>query len=1472
MQSGQHRLLRRIGRLLLWSLGGLLLLLGVAFAYAQTPIAKDQLARALADSLSEPPNRTQISGLRGFLPFEVRVGRISLADEEGEWLRVEEAALELAPGDLMAGRLRATRLGAERVALSRLPDPDEAPSSTGLPSLPAFPERLPPVTIDRLYVTTIELGPAVLGEEARFDLRGSLRTDAGGSALEAELALRRTDREGTEAALDAALDLEGGTLTLDVRASDDGRLLGALLGRPETGPVSLGFAGRGPFDDFSATLDLTAENLARLEAEFTLARGDTLRLLLDGRFRPAPGVLPPDWAALVGDSTTVAFELVRETETRIALPRLALDSGFLLLDGRGALDLADNRIEGEVTARIADLARASALLGGDPGGSLALTARPRPGGGMPAVELEIDGRDLRYEGFEAAVLDGSVTLEPLAPLDRPFAGLAAEGRVGLRGLARNGASLDALRELAARFSGRWRRGGAIEIAALDLDAPALTLRGQGTLDPMAGEGRLAFSGRTEDPGALAALAAPADRALAALAGRVDLALDLTLAEAFESADGDLVVTAAGLGGLPGGVDPLVGPSPRLQARLAMRPGGIYRLDAVDLAARALRLTGEAGMEGPERRLAGTFLVELPDLAPLAPLLGQEIVGGGRATVTLGGSLGDPAADAELRLAPFAVAGYRLDALRVDARAAGLLRGPEGELRAEAELEGQRMTLAGRYALRDARLRLREATLEGPESTGSLDLVLDLDGRLAQGEIALSARDLAALAPWHRQELAGALDLTLRLDRRDGIQNAKLEVSARDLGSPYGDLRGLSLEAAGTDLYGAPSLTGTLRIEGLQRPDVLVEAGTLRFSGPLGDLALSADAAGSAGDPFDLAAEARLALAGTRQELTLTALEGRLAGERVRLRTPAKAVLEKGVLAIDRLDLFVGRGTIRGDLETDGTYRKARLTGSDLPLALLGRFAEVPMRGSLAFDLDLDLGRGSPRARLEARVESFHALDLLGVDYRPVDLALALLLENGRLEAALETRGDDPRPSRAELRIPFAGADPTALLSLPPDTPVEGRLDARAELALVTALLGLRDQYVTGRAEAELRLSGTLAAPRLDGALRVVDGRVEDGVSGAVLRDIRADVRAEGDRLRIARFEARDPRKGRVELAGELRFADPRAITYALDLEARGLLFWNTPLATLAGDADLRLEGDLERARLAGRMVLGRGEIRVLARTSATIPEIEVVEVGNGRIVPPDPRPREEASPAFPLEVAVRVEVPGRLFARGGGLDSEWSGALRVSGVVPAVAVVGDIEARRAVLDLLGRRFRLRQGRILFSGSVPPDPRIELVAEAETADLTALFHITGPLSEPSLLLESEPPLPRDEVVARLLFDEDAGRLEPLQALQVATILAEMEGGGLDVLGELRDLTTLDTLRISGGRQDAGRANGGEAAPPDSYVAAGKYLTEEVYVEVEQSVRSGETTVRAEVDLGAGVKVNSVIDGTGGGVELEWRYDF
>jgi translocation and assembly module TamB len=85
-----------------------------------------------------------------------------------------------------------------------------------------------------------------------------------------------------------------------------------------------------------------------------------------------------------------------------------------------------------------------------------------------------------------------------------------------------------------------------------------------------------------------------------------------------------------------------------------------------------------------------------------------------------------------------------------------------------------------------------------------------------------------------------------------------------------------------------------------------------------------------------------------------------------------------------------------------------------------------------------------------------------------------------------------------------------------------------------------------------------------------------------------------------------------------------------------------------------------------------------------------------------------------------------------------------------------------------------------------------------------------------------------VLSQVLFGRTASQLTPLEAAQLASALASLAtGGGLDVLGGLRELAGLDRLALGGDVE-------GQAT-----VSGGKYVTDDIYLELTGGGRNGPT---------------------------------
>jgi translocation and assembly module TamB len=295
---------------------------------------------------------------------------------------------------------------------------------------------------------------------------------------------------------------------------------------------------------------------------------------------------------------------------------------------------------------------------------------------------------------------------------------------------------------------------------------------------------------------------------------------------------------------------------------------------------------------------------------------------------------------------------------------------------------------------------------------------------------------------------------------------------------------------------------------------------------------------------------------------------------------------------------------------------------------------------------------------------------------------------------------------------------------------------------------------------------------------------------------------------------------------------------------------------------LRLEDAAQGSQLAGDVTVESAELRIPEGLPPEIVKLDVIEVN----APPGRKPAAEparASAAPPLGLAVTVRIPGRAFLRGRGLESEWRGKLRVAGTMAAPDITGRLEVVRGRLDLLGTPFDVESGTVTFIGGDKIDPELDFTAGAEANDINARVRVTGFASAPKFEIGSDSGLPPEEAMSRLLFGQSAGSLSPGQAVQLAQAAATLSGGGPGVLDKLRSSVGLDVLSVESGG----------ASPNDTRLKAGKYVSDKVFLKVEQGVTAESREVGVEVRVLPRVTVEGGVGHEGSGkVGVNWRYDY
>jgi translocation and assembly module TamB len=213
--------------------------------------------------------------------------------------------------------------------------------------------------------------------------------------------------------------------------------------------------------------------------------------------------------------------------------------------------------------------------------------------------------------------------------------------------------------------------------------------------------------------------------------------------------------------------------------------------------------------------------------------------------------------------------------------------------------------------------------------------------------------------------------------------------------------------------------------------------------------------------------------------------------------------------------------------------------------------------------------------------------------------------------------------------------------------------------------------------------------------------------------------------------------------------------------------------------------------------------------------------------------------ARPFAIDLLISAPSQIYVRGRGLDAELGGQLRLGGSTAAVVPSGSFELIRGRLNILGKRLDLGEATLTLQGNFVPV--VAVSASTESDGITSFIRIDGPANEPVVSFQSTPQLPEEEVLSRLLFGRGIETLSVLQAAQLANAVASLAGrGGVGIIGRLRQGFGLDDLDVQTG------ADGGAT------VRAGKYLSENVYTEVEVDDQ-GQSQINLNLDVTESVTI-------------------
>ena len=1392
-----------------------------------TEADKGVLADLLSRALSSETTSVSIGAVEGVLSSDSSISDVVLSDRNGPWLKIDKVRLIWNRLALFSRRLEVDQLTIGHMQFLRRPLAPETPPPEGRgPILPELPLK---VIVKQFALQELSLGEPVIGVAARLEIEGKATLGPPSEGLDLSLTSKRLDAPGEFKAVMTYVPATD-KLSLAVNSEEPaGGLFAHLVNLPGLPPVKLAFNGAGSLDNFDARLDFAAGPDVWARGDVVVARQGAGRKLTLNLVSRLEGMAPPIVRPVFAGETTLKGDLYFDDDSTIATP------GLHLVSANARLDIAGGRsADGTLGIHI----HAGAIPGASEIGKLDLNASIAGPDLSPTIEGSFDAGDIHVDEGSLDTISARFHAAPSGSLADEVTRIVFEGEGAMSGLKLADPALASAIGSEAKLAlrGSASIGGDITFDTLDLTSHDLDARYSGLLSPTKVQGRLEVAAR--DLSRFAPLAG------GALTGEARLTADLDGAPRYGALAATIDAHATNLVTAYPMLDRLTGGDLRLTGAARIMRGGFGFTDLLASGAHgSARLNGDFGRDKVDLNAS----IDVPQASVLDP----RVSGRAEIAATLTGVPDDLSAAMKASLSEGRLLDRKTSGVTLEAQAAHITGRIEANASASGDIDGHKLqgsahlakTADGGWRLDDLALKLASAELKGAVSLGA--------DRLATGELSFSAANLDDLSPLVLTRMSGALEAKIKASAADGRQAVAIAANSERMTFGANSLQGLKIDLHVGDLWGARAVSGAARLARAEVAGQTISNIRLTATGRAGlsDLDFSGSVFG-----FAVTAHGRLS-GGPPIRFDLAAFNAERGGRKIALAAPAAITYGSGGIDIQNLSLRVdsGRLTLSGRA---GPALDLRATATALPLAALD-LVSPDLGASGTADGEATI-RGTPSApsgdwRIRLRQVTLPQTRANGLP--PLDIAASGRLAGGRtsIEASANAGGANSLRVIGSAPLTSGGA-------------LDLRIDGRFDAALANNALSLSGRRMTGALTLALQLRGTVARPQAQGSIRFMNGEFRDDQTGFRLTGVSGTLTASGDTIRIDRLSGSTPDGGTISATGEARLDRAAGFPGSIRVTGRHAQVVANTIVAATADLQLTISGRLaQRPNIDGRVTIDSMDITVPERFSSVSAPLP----GTKHLNPPPTAAARLAEiaranaargrgPLFDATLNLTISAANRIFIRGRGIYAEAGGRLHLAGSARDPQVRGGFELLRGSLTLIGQRLVFTRGQVRFHGDVIPD--LDLVAETTAAGITGRITITGPANQPSFALSSQPSLPQDEILSRILFQRPSGSLSGFQALELASAVATLSGN-LDAFDRLRRTLGVNSLDIS------------QSATGGALVGATRAINNRISVGVTTGARPWDNGVNVNLNVTRHLRLQAGVDASGGssaGVGAEWQY--
>ncbi|MGU3574224.1 translocation/assembly module TamB domain-containing protein [Brucellaceae bacterium C25G] len=479
-----------------------------------------------------------------------------------------------------------------------------------------------------------------------------------------------------------------------------------------------------------------------------------------------------------------------------------------------------------------------------------------------------------------------------------------------------------------------------------------------------------------------------------------------------------------------------------------------------------------------------------------------------------------------------------------------------------------------------------------------------------------------------------------------------------------------------------------------------------------------------------------------------------------------------------------------------------------------------------------------------------------------ELASSVLRENGLAPLTLNAAGDYAGQAINFTNVTVDG--PKGLnVTASGKVPFSGQglgvnVTGTVPLALANRFIAERGSQASGTLSLTAAVSGGFDRPQLRGMFSTNGAQFIDPETNVRLNNINVMGSLDGETISLRQVSADLGSGGSLSATGTISTNFAASMPANIEIKFNRARYADGTLVVATVNGGLSITGPLLRDPLiAGRIDIERAEISVPESMGGNAASINVnhthtplavlrtlsrakVETRTGPIPKPTARPSV-------ARLDVLVNAPNKIFVRGRGLDTELGGQVRLTGPVTNIQPVGGFDLIRGRISIMGQRITFDEGQVTLIGDL--NPQVNFVARTEGNDIVVLVTVKGTVDDLDISFSSQPELPQDEVLARLLFNRSISELSAFQIAQLAAAAAELAGGkNTSLMGSLRKGIGLDDLDVVTDQQG------------NTAVRAGTYIRDNIYLGVEAG-SAGSTKGTINMDISRHLKAKATVGSDG-----------